>query len=163
MLLFYIAVLFASGITAFPLNWELAVLCDWFGNGTWAGDNIPGLANWLARVKEGLDDNAAHYPFIAYGTDWLAFAHLMIGIAFLGPMIDPVKNLWIIYWGMICCVGILPLALICGPMRSIPFGWQCIDCSFGVLGIIPLILVRRWVGQLQKMPPNEASPGNNVP
>ena len=36
-----------------------------------------------------------------YGFDWLAFAHLLIAIAFLGPLKDPIKNEWIIRWGMI--------------------------------------------------------------
>ena len=29
---------------------------------------------------------------IAYGTDWLAFAHITIAVAFLGPLKDPVRN-----------------------------------------------------------------------
>jgi len=44
---------------------------------------------------------------------------------------------------MIACALIVPLALICGPLRGIPFVWQLIDCSFGVFGIIPLWLARR--------------------
>ena len=43
---------------------------------------------------------------------------------------------------MIACVLIVPLALICGPLRGIPPFWQLIDCSFGVFGIIPLWLCR---------------------
>jgi hypothetical protein len=34
---------------------------------------------------------------------------------------------------------VLPLALICGPLRGIPIYWRLIDCSFGVLGAVPLV------------------------
>ncbi len=148
MILLYMAALLLSGITAFPLPWELSVLVQWFGEGTWAGRLVPGLADWLVRVKEGLDFNARQYPFIAYGTDWLAFAHIMIAVAFLGPLRDPVKNIWVVRWGMLCCIGIIPLALICGSIRGIPWGWQCVDCSFGVFGILPLLLIDHWTRRL---------------
>jgi hypothetical protein len=32
------------------------------------------------------------YPFLAYGTDWLAFVHLVIAVAFVGPFFDPVPD-----------------------------------------------------------------------
>ncbi len=40
--------------------------------------------------------------------------------------------------GMIACIAIVPLALICGGICGIPFYWRLVDCSFGVLGIVPL-------------------------
>jgi hypothetical protein len=141
LIVFYFCAVLASGVTAFPLRWELSLLCRWFGEDTFFGNTIPGLANWLAFVRDGLEYNATHYPFLAYGTDWLAFAHIVIAIAFLGPLRDPVRNIWVIHWAMIACVLLVPLALICGPIRGIPFGWQLIDCCFGVFGIIPLILI----------------------
>ena len=161
MILFYMVALLVSGITAFPLPWELAILVQWFGVGSVAGTYIPSLADWLARVKEGLDVNAQLYPFIAYGTDWLAFAHLVIALAFIGPLRDPIRNIWIIHWGMLCCAGIIPLALICGTLRGIPWGWQCIDCSFGILGIVPLILICRWTRQLRVL--MDTPPERNIP
>ena len=151
MILFYIAAVLVSGITAFPLPWEVSILVRWFGEGTVIGTHLPSLADWLARVKEGLDSNSQLYPFIAYGTDWLAFAHIVIALAFVGPLCYPIKNRWVIRWGMLCCVGIIPLVLICGAIRGIPWGWQCVDCSFGVFGIIPLILIDRWTRQLQAL------------
>ena len=39
-------------------------------------------------------------------------------------------------------------ALVCGPLRGIPFGWTCIDMSFGVIGVLPLLLVRRMIARL---------------
>jgi hypothetical protein len=50
---------------------------------------------------------------------------------------------------MIACVGIVPLALICGPIRDIPFWWSVIDMSFGVIGILPLLHVRKLIKRLE--------------
>jgi hypothetical protein len=33
----------------------------------------------------------------------IAFAHLAIAIAFIGPYIDPVRNKWVITFGLIAC------------------------------------------------------------
>lgn len=137
--------LILSGITAFPLRWELGLLTAWFGEGTAVGNAFPGLACWLSNVQEALETTGHAYPFLAYGTDWLAFAHLVIAVAFLGPLKDPVKNIWVVEFGMIACLMVVPLALICGPIRGIPFYWQLIDCSFGVFGLIPLAIVRRMI------------------
>ena len=49
------------------------------------------------------------------------------------------------------CVGVIPLALICGPIRGIPFFRQLIDCSFGVFGIIPLLICRGYVKRIERM------------
>jgi hypothetical protein len=78
-----------------------------------------------------------------YGTDWLGFAHITIAISFIGPLRDPVKNIWGVEFGMIACLLLILLALICGPLRGIPFFWTLIDCSFGVFGIIPVALAYR--------------------
>ncbi len=139
---FFIIGLVLSGLTAFPLVWESQLLTSWFGKTTAIGSSFPGLAYWLELVREGLETADRHYPFLAYGTDWLAFAHLVIAIAFIGPLKDPIKNIWVVEFGMIACLLVIPLALICGPIRGIPFFWRIIDCSFGVLGLIPLIIVR---------------------
>jgi len=137
---FFIMGLILSGITAFPLAWELQVLTQGLG----IDISIPleghnGISFWLTTVHQGLHKTYAVYPWIAYGTDWLAFAHLVIAVYFIGPLINPVKNEWVIYAGLIGCVLVLPLALICGPLRGIPFYWRLIDCSFGLFGAIPLL------------------------
>jgi len=84
-------------------------------------------------------------PLIAYGTDWLAFGHFVIAIAFLGALRDPVRNLWVIEFGMIACILVVPMALIFGLIRGIPLLWRLIDTSFGIFGIIPLWISRRYV------------------
>jgi hypothetical protein len=145
----FIAGLVLSGITAFPLQTELGWLVSFLHAG-WLKPTAEstGLLPWIERVNEGLRATNAHYPFLAYGTDWLAFAHLVIAIAFIGPFIDPVRNKWIITFGLIACGGIIPLALIAGHIRGIPIAWRLIDCSFGVLGAIPLLLCRRLLVKL---------------
>ncbi|MEA1950394.1 MAG: hypothetical protein U9N87_03350, partial [Planctomycetota bacterium] len=109
----------------------------------------PSMAQWVSYVHLGVVDTFQQYPFMAYGTDWLAFAHIVIAVAFIGPLRDPVKNIWMIEFGMIACVLVIPLAVICGPLRSIPWFWTLIDCSFGILGIIPLWLTRRYIKRLE--------------
>jgi hypothetical protein len=141
----FIIGLVLSGLTAFPLVWESRLLTSWFGETTAIGSSFPELAYWLKFVHEGLETADRQYPFLAYGTDWLAFAHIVIAIAFLGPFKDPVRNIWVVEFGIIACLLVVPLALICGPIRGIPFFWQLIDCSFGVFGFIPLIIVRKLI------------------
>lgn len=134
-----IAGLVVSGVTAFPLREELtlgAELLHAIGAGTWA----PGLFGWVDRVAGALVITGEEYPFLAYGTDWLAFAHLLIAVAFVGPLRDPVRNVWVTQWGLIACAGIIPLALIAGTIRGLPFGWQLIDMSFGIVAAVPLVI-----------------------
>ncbi|MFD5425783.1 hypothetical protein [Streptomyces sp. NPDC127084] len=151
-LVVFIVCLVLSGLTAFPLvtelHWAHSALTSWASP---VADAFPGLAEWIARVRHGLDTADADYPFLLYGTDWLAFAHLVIAVAFYGPYRDPVRNIWVIEFGMIACAGIIPLALICGPIRGIPFWWTVIDMSFGVFGVLPLLLVRRLIKRLEAL------------
>ena len=145
----FILALVASGLTAFPLETELRVGSDIL-HATPLPQLLPDFVAWIDQVRDGLIATNDAYPFLAYGTDWLAFAHLVIAVAFIGPLRDPVRNIWIIQWGMIACIGIIPLAFIAGAVRGIPLGWTLIDCSFGVIGIIPLIIVYRLVRRLER-------------
>jgi len=150
LLVFFIVALLLSGLTAFPLAWELRLLDRLAGPQSPISNIWPSLSAWIHRVHVGLQETYRQYPFIAYGTDWLAFAHIVIAIAFLGPLKDPVRNLWVVEFGMIACVLVAPLALICGPLRGIPPFWRLIDCSFGVLGILPLWLCRRAIMKIRR-------------
>jgi hypothetical protein len=135
-----------SGATAFPLETETRWLSAWL-------HHLPApaaLTAWIDRVHLALKQTNKNYPYLAYGTDWLAFGHLTIAVAFYGPWRDPVRNKWVIQFGMIACAGVIPLALICGPIRDIPFGWSLIDMSFGVFGVLPLIPVWRHIKALEK-------------
>jgi len=134
-----------SGITAFPLETELRWLLQY-------RDKMPqALGTFFNTVYEALRDTNLRYPMLAYGYDWLAFAHLVITMFFIGPLKDPVKNIWVIEWGMLACIAVIPLAFIAGAVRGIPLYWKCIDCSFGVFGIIPLYIVWRWIKQLEQL------------
>lgn len=153
MLLVFVSGLVLSGVTAIPLQWEVDLLKRIVVDDTWGFWNrIPGLADWIAFVHRGLTETYRQYPFMAYGTDWLAFAHIVIAVAFWGPIRDPVKNIWVIEFGMIACALIVPTVLIFGPLRGIPPGWQIIDTSFGIFGIVPLWLARRAVRQIRTQP-----------
>lgn len=78
----------------------------------------------------------------------------MLAVLFIGPYRDPVRNQWVITFGLISCVLVIPLALICGALRDIPLGWRLIDCSFGILGFVPLYVLRRDVERLETMARN---------
>ena len=156
---FYIGALILSGITAFPLHWETRLLCQWFGAGTFLGERFPGLVHWLAYVHDGVAQNAVHYPFMTYGTDWLAFAHIIIAVFFVGVAIDPVRNIWIVKTGIIACVLVPVLAFVCGPVRGIPVFWRLIDSCFGVVGVIPLFLICRWTRTIERELQSDAMGG----
>jgi hypothetical protein len=129
-----------SGVTAFPLLHELELLARMLGIPAEVPPGaLSGLQFWIATVRDGLRSIHAEYPWLAYGTDWLAFGHIVIALFFIGPWRDPVPNVWVLKIGLIACAGVLPLALICGPIRGIPFYWRLIDCSFGVCGALPLL------------------------
>jgi hypothetical protein len=139
-----------SGVTAFPLQSELAALVSVLrASSLRPFADATHLLPWIERVYEGLVATNTRYPFLAYGTDWLAFAHLVIAVVFIGPYLDPVRNRWVITFGLIACAGVLPLALIAGYIRDIPFAWRLIDCSFGIVGSIPLLFCRQSIRALE--------------
>jgi len=150
----FIAGLVLSGVTAFPLETELRWMLSALST-----PPVQPLAQathllpWITRVDHALSDTNAHYPFLAYGTDWLAFAHLVLAVLFLGPYSDPVRNKWIITFGLIACAGVIPLALIAGPIRGIPIPWRLIDCSFGIFGSIPLLRCQSLISSLERPAP----------
>lgn len=134
--------LFISGVTAFPIESEMAYLVN---------NSSSTLQQWLNKVYTAIKTTNQNFPFLSYGTDWLAFAHIMLAILFIGPFLNPIKNKWVIQFGIICCLMIIPLALIAGNIRQIPFFWQLIDCSFGVLAIIPLYLCLSYIKKLETL------------
>ena len=138
----FIIGLVLSGATAIPLPRELNLLVNFLG---------PAAGQWLRRVQGALTQTREHYPFLFYGADWLAFGHFVIAIAFIGAVRDPVRNRWLFDFGLIACVLVIPYALIFGGLRGIPFWWRLMDCSFGVLGFIPLWLCRKWTTELERL------------
>lgn len=152
---FFIIGLVLSGATAQPLVTEV----DWLVHFTGAqqmvelpgSTNAPVWAIWLFNVRQALVQSQTQYPFLFYGTDWLAFGHYVIAIAFIGALRDPVRNRWLFDFGLIACVLVIPFALVCGAARGIPFWWRLIDCSFGVGGFVPLWICRKWAIELERL------------
>jgi len=140
---FFIVMLFLSGLTAMPAETELGLLIKYI-----SADNVFGF--WLHKVYTALVETNAKAPFLAYGYDWLAFAHFMLAILFIGVYRDPVRNKWIVEFGMIACYLVFPLALIAGHFRGIPLGWRLVDCSFGLFGLIPLIICYKKIDAIEK-------------
>lgn len=135
--------LFLSGLTAIPLESELAFLSRCISPTNELGE-------WIQKVYFAIADTNKKYLFLAYGYDWLAFAHFVLAILFIGPLKDPVRNKWVLEFGMIACVLIIPFAFIAGHFRGIPIGWRLIDCSFGIIGLIPLNICLNKIALIEK-------------
>lgn len=144
----FIVGLVVAGATAIPLKWELDLLAKLSG----ADANATSLlGHWISQVQKALTQTSAQFPFLYYGTDWLAFGHFVIAIAFIGALRDPVRNCWLFTFGMISCALIIPYALVFGGLRGIPIWWRLVDCSFGVFGFVPVWLCKRWAKELGRL------------
>lgn len=148
----FIIGLVVSGATAIPLDSGAAWLTKVTGAREIVVETNPGTtpewAAWLCRVEDALYEINLRHPFIGYGGDWLAFGHFVIALAFVGAWRDPVRNRWLFDFGLMACALVIPYALVFGGLRGIPLWWRLIDCSFGVIGAIPLWLARRAVRRL---------------
>ena len=63
-----------------PAETELAFLSRCF-----PADRM--LGTWIEKIYTAIADANQQYPFIAYGFDWLAFAHFVLAILFIGPYV----------------------------------------------------------------------------
>ena len=144
IIIFFMAALIFSGATAIPAEAELTLILQHISADT-------GMGKLLTTCLNALQYTGAHYPFLFYGNDWLAFAHFVIAIAFIGVLKDPGKNIWVLQFGMIACIMVLPFALIVGGLRGLPSWWRLIDCSFGVIGFIPLWICQNKAKQLERI------------
>jgi len=138
----FIAALFISGLTAIPVEQELSYIIDHF-------PSEGSIKGFLDEVLIGIRHTSKEYPFLFYSYDWLAFAHFVLAILFFGPLRDPVKNKWVIEFGVIACILIIPFAMIAGHFRSMPFWWRLIDCSFGIIGLLPLAICLKNIKRLE--------------
>lgn len=145
----FMVLLMLSGITAFPVQSELNFMVahlECFPQFTHA---------WLVKVADAVNATAAHYPYLLYGYDWLAYAHIVIALFFTGVYRDPVRNAWVLRIGMLACAGIFVLAFAVAGIRGIPLFWSIVDCAFGFFGIIPLLVAHRWIGRLEQLQHSE--------
>lgn len=135
-----------SGLSAFPLQAELHFVLQY-------QDYMPGaVAAWFLKVQEAVIFTSEQYPFMLYGYDWLGFAHLLIALAFAGPLMDPVKNQWVVVWGMLAALLTILMALVAEPLRGIPFFWSLVDATIGGGAFLILWLCNRWINQLRHTP-----------
>lgn len=144
-LLFFMIALLLSGITAFAVETEL----DWVLS--WWPERHSSFFDWLQKSFYAIRDTNHKYPYVSYGYDWLAYAHIVIAIAFIGPLKNPVKNIWVVQFAGIACLLIIPFAFIAGAIRQIPVFWRLIDCAFGVIGLIPVSIIYQKTLILQKL------------
>jgi hypothetical protein len=140
MLVVFMSLLILSGITAFPLRTEMDLLMahkNMFPNT---------LAIWIETIYNAVNQTP---DVVLYGTDWLAFAHIIIALFFIPVYIDPIRYKANLIVAMVACGAVFILAFVCGPIRGIPFFHQLIDCAFGFIGFFPLWFVYKKVDQLE--------------
>ena len=101
------------------------------------------LADWIGVLNISVTDTYQKYPAMAYCMDWLAFAHVFIGLSVLGVIKNPVQNVWIIKTVIVTCLLMVPFAFLSGYLRGIPFSWCMVDSTFALLVLIPLTLALR--------------------
>ena len=111
---FFIVSLFLSGLTAIPIDAEISFLLRFFSLES-------NMHLWLSKVLVAYRETNAAHPFLLYGYDWLAFAHFILAILFIGPYRDPVKNIWVIQFGLIACVLVLLRGFTALPREP---GWR---------------------------------------
>lgn len=136
----FIILLALSGITAFPLITEVDFMLAHI-------NSFPlFFHDWIRTIYHSVHQTPS---IVLYGTDWLAFAHIIIGLFFVGVYQNPVRNKFIVNVGIVACIAVFPLAFICGPIRDIPLYHQIIDCCFGLFGVIPLLYIKYQIKQLE--------------
>jgi hypothetical protein len=104
IIVFFMIALALSGITAFPIETELNTFFSVTDINSESVNDYPEIFKFLHYIKENVTETNLKAPQLAYGCDWLAFAHLVIALLFIGPYRDPVRNKWVIQWGMIACI-----------------------------------------------------------
>jgi hypothetical protein len=138
--------LFVSAVTIWPwdieLTWALAIL-DAIGGPQILAETLQSILDDMRRLRD-------EGSFVLYVADWLAYAHLVLTALFLMAMRDPVRNILVVRFGILCCLTVPILAIICIPIRGIPLFWIFIDSSFA-LAAIPLWIAYRDLRKLERL------------
>src|SRR5580698_1589451 len=89
-ILLFIVLLILSGLTAFPVQTELHAMMNM--------QNIfPDFMRvWLVNLTMRIDEIEKFYPYLLYGYDWLAYAHIVIALFFFGVYKNPIQNAWVL-------------------------------------------------------------------
>ena len=142
LLVVFMTLLILSGITAFPLRTEMDFLML-------HKNSFPEkLGGWIETIYNAVKQTP---DVVLYGTDWLAFAHIIIALFFIPVYINPIRYKANLIVAMAACGAVFILAFVCGPIRGIPFFHQLIDCSFGFIGFFPLWFVYKKVNQIETL------------
>jgi len=131
--------LFVSAVTIWPMEAELELALRVLG----ATPGLADLQSFLTTTLEGLRVTRDHYPMLLYTGDWLAFAHIVLGVLFLLATKDPVRNVLVVRFGLLCCAGVPLLAGVFIPLRGIPGVWFLVDAAFAPACAVPLLICLR--------------------
>lgn len=152
-LILFSTALIASGLTAIFAREGLRLLSPLFTQGSILASAWPSMSAWLSLVFQAVEETYDKYPFLVYGYDWLAFGHFIISIPFLMAIRDPVRHSWVITYGILACLAVLPFAIVFGAIRGIPFFWRGVDTLFGIGGLVVLLILRRQLMALERSQP----------
>ncbi|MGC4032211.1 MAG: hypothetical protein QM754_10865 [Tepidisphaeraceae bacterium] len=137
-----------SGLTAMPVLTQLHAVTHFVSREGSA------FGEWIWRVLDAAEAMHRDAPFMFYGYDWLAFGHIAIALAFVPAWRQPLNHRWLFDYGLTLCGLVIVWAVCVGPFRGIPWGWTLVDCSFGVLGAVPLIIAKRVVAAVERQGPS---------
>lgn len=149
-LILFSTALIASGLSAIFAREGLRMLSPLYIQGSLFYNLWPSMAEWLSQVHQAVEVTYDKYPFLAYGYDWLAFGHFIIAIPFLMALRNPLRQSWVISYGIYACIAVFPFAIFFGAIRGIPFFWRGVDMMFGIGGIIVLLILRRQLKALEE-------------
>lgn len=142
-LILFSTALILSGTTAIFAREGLRLLSPLFSEGSILQAFWPSMAEWLALVRQAVEETYDKYPFLAYGYDWLAFGHYIIAIPFIMAVRDTRQIPWVIHYGIFACLAVLPFAVVFGAIRGIPLFWRGVDTLFGIGGLVVLFILRK--------------------
>ncbi len=147
MLAIVVLGLVLSGATIWPMEWELSTLIALLWGDAPATQGS--VHAFLVRVLDSWRTVEQDSPFLLYGFDWLAFAHIMLAVLFAMTMRDPVRNIMVLRFGLVCCACVLVLAAVFIPLRGIPYAWMLVDMAFAPACALPLWLGLRDLQRLE--------------
>ena len=136
--------LFISGVTIWPWEVELELALRVFEALSAPVILLETLRTILADMRALREAGS----FVLYIADWLAYAHLVLTALFLMAMKDPVRNILVVRFGILCCLTVPILAVTCIPQRGIPLFWIFIDSSFA-FAAIPLWIALKDLRRLE--------------
>ncbi len=88
--------------------------------------------------------------FLLYGLDWFGYAHIIVALAFIGPLRDPIKNIWVIEFGIIVSLLALPVSFILGYQSEIPIWWSLVDYLFAIISTALLLHIKQLIHRMEE-------------